>query len=51
LRVEYPGAGHQALNRGNSRKDVFVADAIEEMFAETLLAACEKTLVYPKKLG
>ena len=42
LRIEYPGAIHHVLNRGNYRREVFATDASKEMFLATLWAACDR---------
>jgi len=43
LRVQYPGAIYQVMNRGDRRKPIFKDDADYERFPATLGEACLKT--------
>jgi REP element-mobilizing transposase RayT len=43
LRVEYPGAIYQVMNRGDRRESVFLGDSDRQLFLETLAQTCEKT--------
>jgi hypothetical protein len=43
LRVQYPGAIHHVMNRGERREAIFLDDRDGELFLETLGEACEKT--------
>jgi hypothetical protein len=42
LRVEYPGAIYQVMNRRDRREAIFRVDADRELFLETLGEACVK---------
>ena len=43
LRVEYPGAMYQVMNRGDRREPIFQDDADRKRWVETLGEACAKT--------
>ncbi len=43
LRVQYPGAIYNVVNRGDQREPLFRSHKDREMFLETLGQACEKT--------
>ncbi len=43
LRVEYPGAINQVVNRGERREPIFQDEAHRQRFAQTLGEACAKT--------
>ncbi len=43
LRIEYPGAIHHVMNRGNQRQDIDRDDQDRARFLETLAEACGKT--------
>jgi hypothetical protein len=43
LRVQYPGAIHHAMNRGDRREPIFNDDNDRLLFLETLGEACQKT--------
>ena len=43
LRVEYPGAIYQVMNRGDRREPIFKDDAVRQCFVETLGEVCAKT--------
>ena len=43
LRVEYPGAIYQVMNRGYRREPIFKDDAVRQCFVETLGEVCAKT--------
>ena len=42
LRIQYPGAYYQVMNRGNRREDIFVTDADRLRFVDAL-ADCRET--------
>lgn len=42
LRIEYPGAMHHVINRGNYRRDLFVDVGAAEVFLRTLHEAAER---------
>jgi putative transposase len=42
LRIEYPGALHHVINRGNYRRDLFEGDGTAEAFLRTLFEAAGK---------
>jgi len=42
LRIEYPGALHHVINRGNYRRDVFDSVGAAEAFLDTLFQAADK---------
>ncbi len=42
LRIEYPGAMHHVINRGNYRRDLFESVGAAEAFLTTLFQAAEK---------
>ena len=44
LRVEYPGAIHHVLSRGDRREDIFKDDVDRQDFLKTLAEACQKTV-------
>ncbi len=44
LRVEYPGAIDQVMNRGDRRESVFLSDSDRLLFLETLAQTCEKNM-------
>ena len=43
LRIEYPGAMYQHMNRGDQREDIFRDDEDRQKFLSTLGEACAKT--------
>jgi REP element-mobilizing transposase RayT len=43
VRIEYPGAVYQLMNRGDRREAIFRNDADRELFLATLGEACQKT--------
>jgi putative transposase len=43
LRVEYPGAVYDVMNRGDRREPIFRDDADRQRFVSTLGEACGKT--------
>jgi putative transposase len=43
LRIEYPGAMHHVMNRGDQREAVFRDDEGRQKFLVTLDEACRKT--------
>ena len=43
LRIEYPGAMHHVMNRGDRREDIFRDDQDRQKFLTTLGEACVKT--------
>jgi REP element-mobilizing transposase RayT len=43
LRVEYPGAIYQVMNRGDRREAIFRTDKDRQLFMETLGETCRKT--------
>jgi hypothetical protein len=43
MRVEYPGAIHHVMDRGDRREDIFVDDVDRQDFLTTLGEACQKT--------
>jgi putative transposase len=43
LRIEYPGAMYQVMNRGDQREDIFQDDEDRQEFLSTLGEACGKT--------
>ena len=43
LRIEYPGAMHHVMNRGDQREDIFRDDQDRQKFLSTLGEACAKT--------
>jgi len=43
LRIEYPGAMHHVMNRGDQREDIFRDDEDRQRFLSTLGEACGKT--------
>ena len=43
LRVQYPGAIYQVMNRGDRREPIFKDDADRQRFVETLGEVCAKT--------
>jgi putative transposase len=42
LRIEYPGAMHHVINRGNYRRDLFESEGAAEAFVRTLFEAAGK---------
>ena len=42
LRIEYPGALHHVINRGNYRRDLFESVGAAEAFLVTLFEAADK---------
>jgi len=42
LRIEYPGAIHHVINRGNYRRDLFENPGAAEAFLKTLFQAAQK---------
>jgi REP element-mobilizing transposase RayT len=43
LRLEFPGAVYQVINRGNYRTDVFAAETMKAAFEACLFATCAKS--------
>jgi hypothetical protein len=43
LRIQYPGAIHHVMSRGNRREDIFLDDVDRQDFLKTLAEACQKT--------
>ena len=43
LRVQYAGATHHVMSRGNRREDIFLDDVDRQDFLKTLAEACLKT--------
>ncbi|HUD82434.1 MAG TPA: transposase, partial [Candidatus Saccharimonadales bacterium] len=43
LRVEYPGAIYDVMNRGDHRENIFRDDQDRDCFLSTLGEACRKT--------
>jgi REP element-mobilizing transposase RayT len=43
VRIEYPGAVYQLMNRGDRREAIVRNDADRELFLATLGEACRKT--------
>jgi REP element-mobilizing transposase RayT len=43
LRIEYPDAIYQVMNRGDHREDIFLDDEDRRLFLSTLEGACQKT--------
>lgn len=41
LRIEYPGAYHHVMNRGNRGEDIFVTDNDRKVFLDGLIDSCE----------
>ena len=41
LRVQYPGAYHHVLNRGNRDQDIFITDTDRSRFFDALADSCE----------
>jgi hypothetical protein len=41
LRIQYPGAYYHVMNQGNSRQEIFFADADREMFLSGLTESCD----------
>ena len=42
LRIQYPGAIHHVMNRGDPREAIFEDDQDRERLLETLTEVCEK---------
>ena len=42
LRIEYPGAVYQVMNRGDRRAAIFRGEADYQLFLQTLAEACKK---------
>jgi REP element-mobilizing transposase RayT len=42
-RIEYPGAIHHVMNRGDRREKLFLDDVDRQDFLKTLAEACQKT--------
>jgi len=43
LRLEYEGAIHHVMNRGDRRESIFLGEEDRQLFVETLGEACQKT--------
>lgn len=43
VRIEYPGAMHHVMSRGNRRQDIYLDDVDRQDFLKTLAEACQKT--------
>jgi len=43
LRIDYPGAIHHALSRGDRREEIYDDDVDRQDFLKTLAETCQKT--------
>ena len=43
LRIDFPGAIHHVMSRGDRRENIYLDDVNRQDFLKTLAEACQKT--------